>query len=526
MQGTAVLMEEYVDGTEFFVNGQVDAKGNVSVVAIFEYVRRAANGCHNIDFETLRLPHSSPLFGDLARYTEQVMRATGLLRSPFHLELKADERGPCLIEVGARLAGHGNAFLCGELHGSSLDLIDLAGHYYLHDADYGSLPLDWLEYDSSAVRYVHGVGQNRERLYDLQGVAQVEALPEFYTWVRKPVVGMQVEPTTDSLGMPWSLILKSPTELLAAQAAIEVRRLIRWNINTSVAQRAAIDVKLNVQGYATRLRIRAGLSLPPLRGKDPSLHRASHLITLWPNAVTFMKNGLDAAVRRFQLWRFTRQRADPPEPPQTAMHVAQADSVLEWVREYLARPHPELKRNGPICPFVLKTVHQNCLKISIHDACDGSSMRQLRGIVLDHAAAFRRRWLNDAPHGTLASLVLVFPELDDSRLGILDRIHGELKTHLMCHDLMFSPFHPQSMKPSISNPDFKPFRAPFAALVIRQVDLRDIVFLGYNRDAFLRYRERFSTLFNSGKVRDDYGHVRMYQEACERFGLASSLPSP
>ncbi len=91
----------------------------------------------------------------------QIMQATGLKRSPFHMEIKVDDRGPCLIEVGARLVGHGNAELCGKMHGD-LDLFDLAAHYYLSNHDYGPVSLNWNRYDATDVRYVHGIAERSE----------------------------------------------------------------------------------------------------------------------------------------------------------------------------------------------------------------------------------------------------------------------------------------------------------------------------------------------------------------------------
>jgi hypothetical protein len=46
----------------------------------------------------------------------------------------------------------------------------------------------------------------------------------------------------------------------------------------------------------------------------------------------------------------------------------------------------------------------------------------------------------------------------------------------------------KSKKPALSNPDFKMFRAPFPALVLRHMDVRDIAFLNTNRKAFLHFR--------------------------------------
>lgn len=262
-----VVMEEYIDGIEYFVNGQVDSRGHVTTIAIFEYVRRPANGRHNIDFEAIKVPHGTVHFARLAQYTESVLRATGLRRSPFHLELKVDHDGPCLIEVAARLAGHGNASLSGELHGPQCDLIALASHYYFYAGNYGLMPLDWTAYNSQAVRYVHGVAYRRERLYEVEGIRHIEALPEFCRWVKQPRVGLRVERTVDALTMPWSLILKASTEAEAASAAGRVRELISWNRHTRTGMRMALSVQFKAARVLARLRQSVQMALPPIDGR-------------------------------------------------------------------------------------------------------------------------------------------------------------------------------------------------------------------------------------------------------------------
>jgi hypothetical protein len=264
LAGGPVVMEEYIGGAEYFVNGQIDAGGQVATCAIFRYVRRSANGRHNLDWECKKVSHGSGIFARLADYCDSVMRATQLRRSPFHLELKVDERGPSLIEVAARLAGHGNALLCGELHGPKLDLIELASHHYLNAADFGLLPLDWAAYDARAVRYVHGIAARRERLYDLNGIAAVEALPEFCGWITKPKIGVRIERTVDTLTMPWSVLLQARTELQVSAAADQVRSLIRWNVHTGRGMRVALGVRYIVPRGFARLRQTFGMALPSL----------------------------------------------------------------------------------------------------------------------------------------------------------------------------------------------------------------------------------------------------------------------
>jgi hypothetical protein len=520
MRGVQVLMEEYIGGTEYFVNGQVDARGEVTVVAIFEYVRVPANGRHNLDFETLRVARTHPAFEQLGQYATRVMQATGLLRSPFHLELKVDEQGPCLIEVGARLPGLGNAFLCNELHGEKLDLFDLAAHYYLEPSDYGTVPLDWQAYDAGAVRYVHGIATRRERIYELEGVEEIQALPAFHHWVKVPAIGDFIEPTVDSLNMPFSLVLKAATEPEAAASAAEVRRLLRWNRSNRAGLQALGRAQNRWRRHQAALRHRV-LSFRALDdGNAPEMDRTPDLGSLVAHALSEAARARDALTRRLQLSGLGRRTAQTDSQVLSPERLAEANDVLKWAREYLARPHPDLGRKGPICPFVQHAIDIDRFLMTFHDEVDGSSARQLRRVVLDEAAGFQRRYPQEGRDGGFTSLLLVFPKLPEQRLGLLDRVHDELKSHLMSHDLMSSPFHELCTKKAITGSGFEAYRAPFAAFVIRHMDVRDIAFLGTNRPAFRRYREKYGTLYAQGKVSDEFGYVQLYEQACERFGTS------
>lgn len=229
------LLEEFIGGTEYFVNGQVGAHGEIDVFAIFEYERRPANGRENLDHLTWRLPRSAPEYEQLEHYARQVVAATGLIRSPFHLEAKIDEKGPCLIEVGARLVGNGNAYVCNELHGNSLDLFHVAAHHYLSAEPYGPLPLDWKHYDATELVYVHGVSTETAVVETLEGMAEVERLPEFAGWVRRPTIGMQVVPTVGLLTSPYCLLLRGNSKQKLREVSSLVRALITWNRSADAA---------------------------------------------------------------------------------------------------------------------------------------------------------------------------------------------------------------------------------------------------------------------------------------------------
>jgi hypothetical protein len=196
------------------------------------------------------------------------------------------------------------------------------------------------------------------------------------------------------------------------------------------------------------------------------------------------------------------------------------EAVVQWARQYLGRPHPKLGRAGAICPFVRPTIDLGQFVVRHYDSVDGTNIRVLRRIALQEAQSFRKQFPRTAPNGMLASVVLVFPHITAAHFLALDYLHDELKTHLIVkHELMSSPFHPRSVKPSVSNPEFPVFRAPFPMLAIRHIDVRDIAFVGTNERAFKRYHALFSNVFEGGGISNEFGHVSGYIQACERFGF-------
>lgn len=226
--GVPLILEEYVGGEEYYVNGQIDGEGVVTVVEVTQHIRGSANGRENVAFGSRVITTGEPEFGLLADYAVEVMQATGLLRSPFHLEVKIDGRGPCLLEVGARFVGGNRAWDANLLHGA-LDVFSIAVHYYVTGAPRGPLELDWAHYDRTPLTHVAGVSTEHGRIRCLDGVREVEALPEFVRWAHEPHVGDRLVPTVDIFQQPWRAVLRPQGDRPVAAAADQVRDLVRWN---------------------------------------------------------------------------------------------------------------------------------------------------------------------------------------------------------------------------------------------------------------------------------------------------------
>lgn len=222
-----VLLEEYVTGPEFWVNGQMDAEGVPTVVGIGRYYRIQDNDVENLEVGSYSVQPHEPVFGPLRDYAESVMRATGLRRSPFHLEAIVDDSGPCLVEVAARLCGELGTLLDMRHHGPQLDLIDIAAHYYVSDRPLGPVPLDWERVGRSWVATVTGVSPHDQRLVKVEGVTEVEQSRSFLFWIKRPAPGDFVHRTQSLTTRAWSVTVRGDLQTDPRDAIDGVRSTIR-----------------------------------------------------------------------------------------------------------------------------------------------------------------------------------------------------------------------------------------------------------------------------------------------------------
>lgn len=263
---SGLLLEDFIDGEEYYVNGQLDAVGRATVTRVARYLRGEVNGKANVELGVRLVRTTDPVFASLRDYAVEVTQATGLVRSPFHLEAKVDWQGPCLIEVGARIMGGDPADEEGRVHNGGLDIFAVAAHYYLTDEDLGPLPLDWGRYDRFAFGRAIGVSRTSGRIKELSGVREVEAMPEFVRWSIRPAVGDPLAPTVDIGAVPWNVTLEAPTDEALEEAAAKARSLLRWNDRATGLRRAVLGLVALLPGARRRLlRVRYERATRPRR---------------------------------------------------------------------------------------------------------------------------------------------------------------------------------------------------------------------------------------------------------------------
>ena len=249
------ILEEFFEGREFAINGQMDHAGHAMIINITEYERVPGNGKQNLYHRTHHVRQTAADYAPLAAYTTAVMEASGLLRCPFHMEVMLTAAGPRLIEVGARFGGTRYAYMTNDVHGGAFNYFALAAHYYLYDHAHAHAPLDWEYYNRISYVHLDGITSYDGLIYNIEGVSDVENMAEFKYWVVKPVIGGRVFRTLDLYSVPYSfhmMSLGSREELV--QATERAKKALRINERLPLLRRTLVNGTNKARGLEARVR--------------------------------------------------------------------------------------------------------------------------------------------------------------------------------------------------------------------------------------------------------------------------------
>lgn len=149
--------------------------------------------------------------------------------------------------------------------------------------------------------------------------------------------------------------------------------------------------------------------------------------------------------------------------------------TLAWIRGFLAQPHPDLGRSGPVCPFTPMALSLDTIWMA--EVEDATLDLKRVGELLSE---YRRRFFAAEPRdaGSINKAVLVvFPNLGANAPAIIDEVQYALKPEFVESGLMLGEFHATNRSPGLRNPAFFPLRSPVPMLAIRHIVETDLPFL-------------------------------------------------
>jgi len=157
------------------------------------------------------------------------------------------------------------------------------------------------------------------------------------------------------------------------------------------------------------------------------------------------------------------------ERDRAALHA-----VANWIKAYVIRPHEDLGREGPVCPYVVQALERRTLWLAPERIGD-------RGVpeVVALMDGYKRRFLEtertEGEDGGNEVIVVVFTDLAAERAqGVFDGVRDELAARSYADDgIIFGPFYEGNPGTAIYNTSFRPFQSPVPFLFVRRTIVND-----------------------------------------------------
>jgi hypothetical protein len=170
-------------------------------------------------------------------------------------------------------------------------------------------------------------------------------------------------------------------------------------------------------------------------------------------------------------------------PRRVVGHLKEFRRTACYVREFLSRPHPQVGRKGPVCPFVPAAIKQDCLYMCMVPTADarrdGSlSVAAMASFVQSFLPVFEALQPCEGKKAQFKALMLIFPEIPAEEAPVyIDQVQAAAKTTFVAKGLMVGEFHKVNNAHGLHNDNFFPLRTPYPTLAIRHMVPTDLAFL-------------------------------------------------
>lgn len=172
------------------------------------------------------------------------------------------------------------------------------------------------------------------------------------------------------------------------------------------------------------------------------------------------------------------------ELPQSDLDGLQ--SVADWIKSFIVRPHKNLGRAGPVCPFVPESLDRKTLWLApAHIAERGVSE------VVELMSGYKKLLLDTQPIDgddlAYKVVVVVFTDLPAARAQrVFDDVLQQLAVPSYAEDgILFGPFYEGNEGTALYNASFRPFQSPVPFLFVRHGVVSDWKFF-LDDDAWLK----------------------------------------
>jgi len=167
-------------------------------------------------------------------------------------------------------------------------------------------------------------------------------------------------------------------------------------------------------------------------------------------------------------------------------------AVAGWIKTYVVKPHKDLGRAGPVCPFVPVSLERKTLWLAPEPSADRNGPDVVE-LIDGYRRLFLDGQLTDGGDADYNIIVVVFTRWSADRArGVFDDVLRHLAAPSYAEDgIVFGPFYEGHEGTAIYNSSFRPFRSPVPFMFVRHGVVSDWKFFLDNEDLFDLWARRF-----------------------------------
>jgi hypothetical protein len=158
-------------------------------------------------------------------------------------------------------------------------------------------------------------------------------------------------------------------------------------------------------------------------------------------------------------------------------------AIADWIKTFVVKPHKDLGRAGPVCPFVPGALERKTLWLSPEQIAD-RDVPDVVELINGYQRLFLDAQPTDGDDANYKVIVVVFSDLSADRAqGVFDDVLQHLAVPSYVEDgIVFGPFYEGHEGTAIYNSSFRPFRSPVPFLFVRHGVISDWKFFLDNED--------------------------------------------
>lgn len=150
------------------------------------------------------------------------------------------------------------------------------------------------------------------------------------------------------------------------------------------------------------------------------------------------------------------------------------DLTWRWLHDFPVNPHPDLGRDGPVCPYMGRSLQRDVVRLFPFDATAGEDAFEAQARALRDEFAE----LSQAHEDRVFLVFFLVPyNLPDPELkAMVERVHARVRPDFVRAGTLAGDFWPDHETRGLHSDSFHPFASPLPVFAIRNMVPGDLQF--------------------------------------------------